>query len=101
MSKLPTAEEAKNKVSRKHGYKSWREMEDNLLAFRIPFDEIIESHTAAHTAALREENERLKLALYTITRAYDDCGPMATMVMNKVAKTVLEEIGFDPSKEKL
>lgn len=59
------------------------------------------SRTAAHTAALLDENKRLKLALYTITRTYDEYGPTAVIAMNKVAETVLEESGFDPSKETL
>lgn len=49
---------------------------------------------------LEAENKRLKLALYTITRAYKDYGIKGVFSIVEVAQKVLDEVGFDPSKEK-
>src|SRR5690606_3851533 len=74
MTKLPTVEETKIQVAAEYGCENYEhdyEFGLGISKLMDPFEfmeRVCESHTAAHTAGLREENERLRNLL---TELYD------------------------------
>lgn len=47
----------KDKIARQHGYKNWFHMVSSKLGPYIPFDEVVDKYTQAHTAGLQSDVE--------------------------------------------
>lgn len=59
----------KDKIARQHGYKNWFHMVSSKLGPYIPFDEVVDKYTQAHTKGLRERVKELEENLVYAIRA--------------------------------